>query len=69
MICLSWVVPLRILTLVSLFGNAGYTAYTIHHTGAFSLTMVFLSCIHIGISLSILSECRRSVEYHSQLKS
>lgn len=60
-ICLKYVAPLRIVTVISIWGNA---LYTYLHLETLSLTIKFLIIIHLFLAIYILLECRRSESFH-----
>jgi len=64
-ICLKWVLPLRIVVLVGLLSS---TIYAVSHADQLSMLAVLLLIIQLIISSLILAECQRSVIYHSTMK-
>jgi len=63
-LCLTWVLPIRIIVLASIFASA---IYTVSHMGRLSAVQVVFLLIHLAVSLSLLNECRASVLYHKMI--
>ncbi len=59
--CLKYVAPLRILTVISIWVDV---LYALMHLDTLTLTMKLVMLIHLVVSVFILLECRRSVSYH-----
>lgn len=64
-ICLKWVLPLRIVVLISLAAHLCIYLFVIKERAPLLALFVI---IHFVIALSLLQECRRSVDYHRQIK-
>ncbi|GEM_PF-1088977 len=62
-ICLNWVLPLRIFVIASLAAHFLYKLF--HQPPPYA---VILTVAHIFFSFLILAECRRSVRYHKAIK-
>ena len=60
-----WLLPLRILVLVSLLLHLGIFVLVVKEKTAL---LVMLAAIHVAIALSILRQCARSADYHRNLK-
>lgn len=61
MICLKYVTPIRIVTIVSIWIDA---IYALFHFGTLSLAIKFFMLVHLIAAASILMECKRSVAFH-----
>jgi hypothetical protein len=61
-ICLNYVVPVRILVVVSIWLDA---LYAIFHLADLSMIVRFFMLLHVVIAALILNECQRSVRYHA----
>lgn len=61
--CLQWVLPLRIITILSL---ALHLLYKFFFTAP--SWEIYLTLGHIALAMLILGECRRSVRYHKAIK-
>ena len=59
--CLKYVAPLRLVTVISIWGDV---AYALIHLETLTLTIELVMLIHLVVSVFILLECRRSVSYH-----
>lgn len=57
--CRMWILPIRLITLASLFGHLIYRYF--YPAELLGGIIIF---IHISVALSLLNECRRSEEYH-----
>lgn len=57
--CKSWILPIRIITLASLFAHLIYRYF--YPADVLGVVIIF---IHITVALSLLNECRRSQRYH-----
>ncbi len=57
--CRMWILPIRIITLASLFAHLIYRYF--HPADGLGAIIIF---IHITVALSLLNECRRSEQYH-----
>lgn len=64
-ICLKWVLPLRILVLISLAAHLCIYLFAIKDRATL---LTFFVIIHFVIALSLLQECRRSVDYHRHIE-
>lgn len=64
-ICLRWVLPLRLLILGTL---AGSVFYTLSKQGHLSGLEVLLVIVHLVLSFTVLNECQRSVSLHKLLR-
>ena len=64
-LCLKWVLPLRILALSSVAISA---TYTVTHQHSLSPLESFLAVTHLVIVWVVLSECRRSSDYHKMIR-
>jgi len=58
-ICKSWILPLRVAVVLSLFGHLSWRVF---HPVAFYTMAIII--IHSTIALFLLAECRRSEQYH-----
>ncbi len=64
-ICLKWVLPLRIIVLISLAVHLCIYLFVVRERVAL---LTFFVIIHFIVALSLLQECRRSVEFHDKLQ-
>ncbi len=62
-ICKNWIMPLRIIIVVSLFSHIGWRAF---HPPMFYT--FFIIAIHCLIAFLLLAECRRSERYHQTIE-
>lgn len=64
-ICLKWVLPLRILVLISLAAHLCVYLFLVED----KITLLtFFSIIHFVIAISLLRECQQSVDFHRQFR-
>ncbi len=63
-ICLKWVLPLRLIVLLSLAAHLVIYLFLITEKVAL---LTFFVIIHFFIALSLLQECRRSVDFHKKI--
>lgn len=64
-ICLKWVLPLRLLVLLSLAAHLCVYLLIVEERIAL---LTFFIIIHFVLAMTLLQECRRSVEFHSKIK-
>ncbi|WP_136809482.1 hypothetical protein [Desulfosediminicola flagellatus] len=62
-ICKNWVMPLRAITVTSLFAHMAWRAY---HPALFYTFAIII--IHSLVALLILAECKRSDRYHKTIE-
>jgi len=60
-ICLKYVVPLRLVTVISIWVDV---IYALMHRDTLTLTVKLFMLIHLVLASCILLECRRSESYH-----
>ncbi len=61
LICLKWVLPLRLAVLASLVAHLLIFLFLVTERNAL---LVFLILIHFVIAISLLQECKRSADFH-----
>ncbi len=64
-LCLQWVIPIRVLALLSLAMHIGI-AISGHYK--YSVTTTFAALIHVTVVVLLLNECRISSQYHAYLQ-
>lgn len=64
-ICLHWVLPLRLIVLFSLAAHLCIYLFVI--TERVTL-LTFFVIIHVVITITLLQECRRSADFHKELQ-
>ncbi len=67
-ICLRWVLPLRIAAALNIIANAGFVSWRILGVRPIGLRLMLVLAIHLSLCWIMLREGRRSVEYHRRLR-
>lgn len=62
-ICLNWILPIRIIAIGSLFGHMLFRFF---YPPQFYTVLLII--FHIIIVMGMLSECKRSERYHKTIK-
>lgn len=62
-LCLNWILPIRIIAIGSLLIHMVYRFYSPPQTYTF-----FLIIFHIIIAMAMLNECKRSEDYHQTIR-
>ncbi len=67
-ICLQWVLPLRIVVALNIIANAGFVVWRVETVSPMGPRLVLVLAIHLLLCWIMLQEGRRSVEYHRRLR-
>ncbi|MFW8600769.1 hypothetical protein ACOHYD_04740 [Desulfobacterota bacterium M19] len=67
-ICLQWVLPLRIVVALNIIANAGFVIWRIWAVRPIGLRLTMVLAIHLFLCWIMLREGQRSVEYHRRLR-